>query len=169
MADAGSMRVADADREQAVQDLHAHMLSGRITSQELEERVGAAYAAKTIGDLDALRADLPLSPAAVEREIIRRRVRLRRSVARDAWGATSASATCVAIWAASGAGSFWPIFVIVPTGIPVVRNALRLLGPSPDSAEVEADISRRLARRAKRERRNARRIERERSAGELPG
>jgi hypothetical protein len=39
--------------------LRDHALAGRLTHEELEERVGAAYAAVTIGDLERLIDDLP--------------------------------------------------------------------------------------------------------------
>ena len=42
-----SLRVADADREQLVEELREHALAGRLTSEELEERIGGAYSATT--------------------------------------------------------------------------------------------------------------------------
>lgn len=53
------MRVSDADRERVVTFLRAQSLEGRIDADELDERSGAAYAAKTVGDLEALVEDLP--------------------------------------------------------------------------------------------------------------
>jgi hypothetical protein len=51
--------VADADRESVIDDLRGHMLAGRLTAEEFEGRVGAAHAARTRADLDAIRIDLP--------------------------------------------------------------------------------------------------------------
>ena len=45
MSDLSSLRVADADREQLVDELREHAGAGRLTSDELEQRVGEAYAA----------------------------------------------------------------------------------------------------------------------------
>jgi len=57
------LRASDAEREQLVSDLRDHAADGRLTTEELEERTGAAYAATTRGELVALRRDLP-APAA---------------------------------------------------------------------------------------------------------
>lgn len=51
--------LADADREQAVAELREHMIVGRITAEEFEERLVAAHRARTWGDLEAARVDLP--------------------------------------------------------------------------------------------------------------
>jgi len=55
------MRVSDADREQVAERLREHFAAGRLTSEELDERLAAALAAKTVGDLRAIMADLPES------------------------------------------------------------------------------------------------------------
>jgi Domain of unknown function (DUF1707) len=51
--------LADADREDAVAELREHMIVGRITAEEFEERLVAAHRARTWGDLEAARVDLP--------------------------------------------------------------------------------------------------------------
>jgi hypothetical protein len=53
--------VADADREAVIDELREHMLAGRLTSTEFEERIGSAHAARTRADLDAARMNLPVS------------------------------------------------------------------------------------------------------------
>jgi DUF1707 SHOCT-like domain/Cell wall-active antibiotics response LiaF, C-terminal len=53
------MRASDAEREELVDALREHAAQGRLTTEELEERTGAAYAATTRGELVALRRDLP--------------------------------------------------------------------------------------------------------------
>ena len=53
------MRVSDQERDAAVELLSAHAAVGRLTLDELEERVSAALAARTRGDLEALLRDLP--------------------------------------------------------------------------------------------------------------
>ena len=58
------MRVSDAERESVTAKLRDHYAEGRLTSDELDERVSAALHAKTYGDLRALTTDLP-GPAAV--------------------------------------------------------------------------------------------------------
>lgn len=51
-----------ADRERAVGVLRAAFTEGRLTQEELDDRVARAYAARTYGDLWALVADLPAGP-----------------------------------------------------------------------------------------------------------
>jgi hypothetical protein len=53
-------RVSDADREAVVRRLQRSAQEGRLTLAELDERVTAAYAARTRGELDSLVEDLPL-------------------------------------------------------------------------------------------------------------
>jgi len=53
------LRVSDADREAAVIRLREAGGEGRLTLEELADRVERADAARTRGDLDALTADLP--------------------------------------------------------------------------------------------------------------
>src|SRR6202012_4220262 len=55
------MRVSDAEREAAAAELQEHFASGRLNQDELNERLAAAFAAKTRGDLNALFTDLPSS------------------------------------------------------------------------------------------------------------
>ena len=59
------LRVSDADREATVVRLREAGGEGRLTLEELAERVERADAARTRGDLDALTADLPASAGAV--------------------------------------------------------------------------------------------------------
>ena len=59
MAAGNEMRVGDAEREAAAAELREHYASGRLTLDELNERVDKAFAATTRGDLNALMTDLP--------------------------------------------------------------------------------------------------------------
>jgi DUF1707 SHOCT-like domain len=54
-----AVRASDAEREQAVALLQRSFADGRLTRAELEERAGAAYAARTRARLGDLTADLP--------------------------------------------------------------------------------------------------------------
>jgi Domain of unknown function (DUF1707)/Cell wall-active antibiotics response 4TMS YvqF len=58
-ADRRQLRVSDADREQAAEVLRQAAGDGRITFDELDQRLEAAYAARTYGDLTEVTADLP--------------------------------------------------------------------------------------------------------------
>ena len=53
------LRASDAERERVVAFLREHALLGRLTDDELEDRIGLAYASVTVGDLERLIADLP--------------------------------------------------------------------------------------------------------------
>ena len=53
------IRASDADRDAVVAALSEHFQAGRLTTEELEERTGQALAARTLGQLDELTADLP--------------------------------------------------------------------------------------------------------------
>src|SRR5215469_5775679 len=54
-----AVRASDAEREQTVALLQRSFADGRVTRAELEERAGAAYAARTRAQLRDLTADLP--------------------------------------------------------------------------------------------------------------
>ena len=43
---------------------------------------------------------------------------------------------CVAVWAAGGGGSFWPEWVMLVSGLRLLRDGWRLLGPAADQAAV---------------------------------
>lgn len=51
-----------ADRERTVGVLRAGFTEGRLSRDELDDRMARAYAARTYGDLWALTADLPSGP-----------------------------------------------------------------------------------------------------------
>lgn len=53
------IRASDADRDAVVERLKRALSQGRLTMEEFDERVAAAYAAKTQGDLTVLTRDLP--------------------------------------------------------------------------------------------------------------
>jgi len=53
------LRASDADREHVIARLRDHFAEGRLTHDELDERITAALSAKTFGDLRVLMADLP--------------------------------------------------------------------------------------------------------------
>jgi hypothetical protein len=54
-----TLRASDADRERVVERLRRAQAEGRIDVFEFDERVAAAYAARTYADLEPLTADLP--------------------------------------------------------------------------------------------------------------
>lgn len=58
-----SLRASDEDRDQAVEQLRSHCAAGRLTADELADRAQAAYAARTLGDLETVLGDLPQTPS----------------------------------------------------------------------------------------------------------
>ena len=59
MASDPKIRASDADRDRTAALLREHLAAGRLDAEEFQERLDAAYAAKTLGELDELMADLP--------------------------------------------------------------------------------------------------------------
>ena len=53
------LRTSDADRERVTARLRDHYAEGRLTREELDERITATLNAKTYGDLRRVLADLP--------------------------------------------------------------------------------------------------------------
>ncbi len=54
------MRTSDSDRERAVAFLHDAATEGRLSADELDDRIARAFASTTYGELDALVGDLPI-------------------------------------------------------------------------------------------------------------
>ena len=103
------VRVSDADRERVVDELRAHAAEGRLTVDELEERVQRALGARTASELVALTRDLPERHASgppASRWWERPELRTYLTV----------MALLVAIWALAGAGYFWPVWPAVGWG-----------------------------------------------------
>jgi hypothetical protein len=61
----GALRASHDDRDRAVEVLRVAAGDGRITAEELDERVGAALTARTYGELAALISDLPPTPGSL--------------------------------------------------------------------------------------------------------
>jgi len=60
------LRIGDAERDAAMAQLREHFVAGRLTFDELTERIDAALVAKTQRQIDALMADLPRPPKAAD-------------------------------------------------------------------------------------------------------
>ena len=59
MATGFNVRVGDADRDAVAAQLREHYADGRLTLEELNERLDQAFAAKTKADLNTVMRDLP--------------------------------------------------------------------------------------------------------------
>jgi hypothetical protein len=162
MAGSSEIRVSDQQREQTAQELREHFATGRITEDELDERVQAAYRARTEDELRALLADLPRLPVSSEQqraELVARRRHLQRQLIQQTGGGFSLFLLCTAIWAVSGAhGHFWPIWVAIFPVLALVRNAWRLYGPAPQLDRVERELARRSGHHRRHHHRHDRRL-----------
>jgi Domain of unknown function (DUF1707) len=119
------MRASDADRDAVVAALSEHFQTGRLTSEEFDERTGRALTARTLGELDDLMADLPAinaaapAPAAQPRGL---RYPLLAMVA-----AALVVLVIVAFVLGAGAGSHrWDFWPVIPIGLIIAR---RFAGP----------------------------------------
>jgi Domain of unknown function (DUF1707) len=54
-----ALRIGDAERDAAAADLGEHYAAGRLTLDELNERLDAVFSSKTFGQLTRIMADLP--------------------------------------------------------------------------------------------------------------
>jgi len=156
------IRVSDQQREHAAEQLRDHFAAGRLSEDELSERVQAAYSARTDEQLRAPLADLPRLPATPQQrkqELVQRRSQLQRRLIQETGGGLALFAVCVVIWAVSGShrGQFWPIWVALVTVIPLLRNGWRLYGPDPQLDRVERELESRERRAARHASRHARR------------
>jgi hypothetical protein len=59
---ASTLRASHADRDKTVELLRMAAGDGRLTAEELDERLEAALTAKTLGELATLTTDLPAAP-----------------------------------------------------------------------------------------------------------
>jgi hypothetical protein len=131
------IRASDADRDRTAALQREHLAAGRLTSEEFNERLDKAYAAKTMGELDQLLADLPgidlyqLPDRSVERRrgggspfglpwLLAPRGGTGISPAwRAAWGSwATVSLIAFLAWLLSGhPGNLWFLWVAGPYGI----------------------------------------------------
>ncbi|MEV6987611.1 DUF1707 domain-containing protein, partial [Sphaerisporangium sp. NPDC051017] len=65
MIDRQHVRAGDDDRERVAEQLRIAVSEGRIDFEELTERIDRTYAARTLGELDQVVADLPQSSSAL--------------------------------------------------------------------------------------------------------
>ncbi len=133
-----TLRASNDDRQRVLDQLQAQYVAGRLTSEELEERIERGVAARTLGDLDALVADLPDAGASSAD-----RTSPRRSRPSSHWGHRQfghdgekglrahaisyllVMALLVAIWALTTPGGyFWPVWPMLGWGIGLASHGL---------------------------------------------
>jgi hypothetical protein len=138
------VRIGDAEREQVAQRLHVHVGSGRLDLAEFEQRIDAAYRARTRGELAAVVADLPEQPRPP-----RAAARPARSrVMAAAWAPWLLAGTIsMVVWSVTSiaAGAllyFWPIWVIGPWGAVLLMGTLAATAAVPACGQRRALVER---------------------------
>ena len=117
------LRAADADRERARGLVSEAYADGRLDRDELEVRVEQLSGRLTLGELALLVADLePTTPP--PRQVSRGSARTSSLSMRELVAALGSSLACVLVWQLSGRGFFWPLWVIVYTGLPVAATLI---------------------------------------------
>lgn len=107
------VRASDAERERTAGTIREAAGEGRLTMDELEDRLAAVYQAKMRHELEPLVADLPAPPPAPKEPTRRELTRGDRVALGVHLVLVLALAVAVLTrWVASGMVFFWPIFPI---------------------------------------------------------
>lgn len=111
--DPRQLRCSDADREAVAELLRVAAGDGRLTLDELSERLDQAYAARTYADLEPVLVDLPGSQQSAVPALARpASVAARPGSSLDRVGGTAGSSTAIAIFSGSTFKGEW---VVPPT------------------------------------------------------
>ncbi|KZB82148.1 DUF1707 SHOCT-like domain-containing protein [Amycolatopsis regifaucium] len=97
------LRAADTDRERVASLIQAAGGEGRLSLEEVEERLGTVYSTKYTDELEKLTSDLP-KPAPKRRPVAFGHPAVRIHVAI----AVVLSVLVIARWTVSGVPFFWP-------------------------------------------------------------
>lgn len=117
------LRTSDTEREQIAEMLRAAMTEGRLTLEEGEERLAAAYAAKFRDELGPLTADLPDAGRRAPVDNPQVREAARRGLFRHATVVLSITAILTGLWIVSGAHFFWPMIPLFFLFMGLARHA----------------------------------------------
>jgi hypothetical protein len=130
MATGPELRIGDAEREATADSLREHYAQGRLSLDEFNERLSAAFSAVTQRDLDELTADLPhvRTPVApLPQQSAGPGAGPRRSVIRAFAGLITALAV-VGVFSFAVAPGMWHLrFFSLPGRLPVLVIGLLLL------------------------------------------
>ena len=107
------LRTSDTEREQIAEILRAAMTEGRLTLEEGEERLAAAYAAKYRDELGPLTADLPDGGRRALADTPQARAAQRRGVRRHTAVVLAIAAVFALLLLLPGPHHFWPIIPLV--------------------------------------------------------
>jgi hypothetical protein len=118
---ADEVRASDAERDEVIERLRVHAGDGRLSVEELDERVARAYELRTRAELAGLLRDLPEAPAPAREARPARRAS--SDLAEHVRVYVLVNLLLVGIWLASGAGYFWPVWPILGWGFGVAIHA----------------------------------------------
>jgi hypothetical protein len=139
------LRTSDADRRRVVDDLQRDYADGRLTTEELRERIGLAMAARTYSDLEELQRDLPKVVSAPPTPTV---ARASTPPTRSQWGqGFRVHAICylmvvtglVIIWLLTTPGGyFWPVWPAFGWSMGLAAHAIACKTRSPELTEMSA-------------------------------
>ncbi|MFI5626574.1 DUF1707 domain-containing protein [Nocardioides sp. NPDC051685] len=112
-------RVGDLEREAARARLVEAYAAGRIDAPELESRAERVWGAVGADELAVVVDDLGEEPGRAPSGAVPRFVR-------DLLVFLICSAIAVAVWHLTGRGFFWPVWVLVYAGLPLLRFLCRV-------------------------------------------
>ncbi len=93
------------------------------------------------------RGDVPSTSEELRlRELALKRLKAKRDLGAHLVAYVTVNLLLVAIWLASGAGFFWPVFPLLGWGIGIAFHVWDVVTPEPGPRQVEAEM-RRLRRR----------------------
>ena len=126
----GRLRASHADREQVLDVLKAAFVQGRLTRDELDERLARALASRTYADLAAVTADLPvpLITAGLPARPARARAPGNRAVRSGLRVISVATALASGAWAAAWLTGSTELFVLAMTITIAAFGSLLLAG-----------------------------------------
>jgi hypothetical protein len=128
----GRLRASDADRDRVAAVLRQHCSAGRLTFEELSERLGQVYEARTLDQLFALTNDMP-DPEPhphLGEHVPQLRTAVptpSRALATHVATYVIVNAVLVAVWAATGGGYFWPIWPMVTWAVLVAAHVVTVV------------------------------------------
>ena len=131
-----SVRASNDDRERVAAVLADATGEGLLTIEEADDRLARVYAARYLDDLTPITADLPAGHQPPPRVDVAARSAARTRFVWHLAVYLVGVAGVLAVWAATGAGFFWPAWPIIGVGIGVLSHA-RAAGRAGDAAGPE--------------------------------
>ena len=132
MGVADDLRPSDAEREQVVRDLTKHCGDGRLTLDELEQRIAEVYAATSKTELQLAVRELPRAPVRVKPSAApvrpthdqdRRNGEIALRIHLTVFLSVMALLTAIWFLTSGVTGYYWPIWTAMPWGMALAIHA----------------------------------------------